>query len=566
MRNHNVFGPKGDNSKVSDFLKRAGSRRAWASPSASSLTDSVGFSLARSNRTGGYNRLPDTDITYQTLQRSHRAYSVCGLPLLRPNHWLVLTITLLTRIVDLTYATFGVPLEIASFVDPAEWSVWTALDLLAGAVYTAEVYLRINTGVEVHNEGRVITIMDGGVAARRHVLHELPMFLADVAAAIPAWFQALHLLGIVQAHSLLRQLLYLKLLRIFAVIRVIRDLLMVSLSGQLRRRIMGWLPADVLYIFCIVYGLLALLNLLGCTWLWLALREDMGTSWLADVGGQDLTGAPLVQQYVAALSFAMTTMTTVGYGDITPKTVAERVCAMIIMGVGIMFFGFLISALGELLREASTSARRTELLHEKNKEVAAWLASRHLPRNLQEEVVHYYADTWITQAEVREAELLDELPRHLRGKIVLYFLAEVFDGADLFSHLDAVTKELLAGCLQARPLLPGHDLCRPGDPANCLWILQKGTILAIQNLQIVDVLHSPAILGESVILDDEVSAASKIRAVSFRAQGPCMVWELGMKDLQALMFLHPRIKDDLQDGFRNHLDYRLQQPSPGVAP
>ncbi len=43
------------------------------------------------------------------------------------------------------------------------------------------------------------------------------------------------------------------------------------------------------------------------------------------------------------------------------------------------------------------------------------------------------------------------------------------------------------------------------------------------------------------------------------------VWELGMKDLQALMFLHPRIKEDLQDGFRRHLDYRLQQHGPGVA-
>lgn len=59
----------------------------------------------------------------------------------------------------------------------------------AGAVYTAEVYMRLNAGVDVHHESRSIVVMDGLVAARRHVLHEFPMFVADVGGALPAWFQ-----------------------------------------------------------------------------------------------------------------------------------------------------------------------------------------------------------------------------------------------------------------------------------------------------------------------------------------------------------------------------------------
>jgi len=33
---------------------------------------------------------------------------------------------------------------------------------------------------------------------------------------------------------------------------------------------------------------------------------------------------------------------------------------------------------------------------------------------------------------------------------------------------------MLCSALIPRPLLPGHDLCHPGDKADCLWILQKG--------------------------------------------------------------------------------------------
>jgi hypothetical protein len=52
-----------------------------------------------------------------------------------------------------------------------------------------EVYLRINMGTQVAADGRVITIMDGRVAARHHLVHEFPLFLMDVATAFPAWIQ-----------------------------------------------------------------------------------------------------------------------------------------------------------------------------------------------------------------------------------------------------------------------------------------------------------------------------------------------------------------------------------------
>jgi hypothetical protein len=41
-----------------------------------------------------------------------------------------------------------------------------------------------------------------------------------------------------------------------------------------------------------------------------------------------------MDQYVAAIHFAMTTMATVGYGDVAPRTRTERLVAMVIMGAG----------------------------------------------------------------------------------------------------------------------------------------------------------------------------------------------------------------------------------------
>ena len=46
--------------------------------------------------------------------------------------------------------------------------------------------------------------------------------------------------------------------------------------------------------------------------------------------------------YIASLYWTVTTVTTVGYGDITPTAPAERVYAIICMVVGTGVFGYVI--------------------------------------------------------------------------------------------------------------------------------------------------------------------------------------------------------------------------------
>lgn len=46
-------------------------------------------------------------------------------------------------------------------------------------------------------------------------------------------------------------------------------------------------------------------------------------------GGQDLSGASDIRQWIVALYFAMTTVTTVGYGDITAHSAVEQVSILL---------------------------------------------------------------------------------------------------------------------------------------------------------------------------------------------------------------------------------------------
>merc|ERR1712232_1258612 len=76
--------------------------------------------------------------------------------------------------------------------------------------------------------------------------------------------------------------------------------------------------------------------------------------WLSCVMG--MVGAGWT--YVDGIYFTMTTLTSVGYGDITPKDEKEKFMAMLIMIVGCAFYGNLIGTISSTLaqRDRNTAA------------------------------------------------------------------------------------------------------------------------------------------------------------------------------------------------------------------
>lgn len=87
----------------------------------------------------------------------------------------------------------------------------------------------------------------------------------------------------------------------------------------------------------------------ACIWHLLAVYEetDYMVTWLKQAKLED---SPWDERYVSSLYWAITTMITVGYGDITPLTSAEKLYTIFCMLLACGVFGYTMNRIGNIFQ------------------------------------------------------------------------------------------------------------------------------------------------------------------------------------------------------------------------
>ena len=200
------------------------------------------------------------------------------------------------------------------------------------------------------------------------------------------------LIGSANSPTAVKALLGLRALRLLRVVPAVSRMFDLSAS-DIGRSLSGVLSSTALYLGALIYTAAVLVNMISCLWYFVARVEgafDSPSDWpggqrpmswvtAATLGEQPLAECSKARIYLAGAYFAVTTLTTVGYGDITPKTSLEHGVAIGVMFVGILFFSFVVNSMGAALASSSAAARRSAALRAKFAEVEGWARARALP-------------------------------------------------------------------------------------------------------------------------------------------------------------------------------------------
>jgi voltage-gated potassium channel Kch len=235
------------------------------------------------------------------------------------------------------------------------------------------------------------------------------------------------------------------------------------------------------------------------------------------------------QKYITALYWAVTTLSTVGYGDITPdqSRSIQVVFTMVVMLLGVGMYGYIIGNVATLI--TNLDAARASYL-EKMEEVNLFLKTRSVPAPLQERVRSYYRYLWETQKSITTQALLGELPHTLSTDIALFLNKNILEKVPYFSDADDLFIREIVQVMEPLAFLPGDYIIRQGEYGDSMYFLSSGEIEVIIDGDVVDTHGSGAFFGEGSLITNEKRNAS-IRTTTY-----CDVYKLsryGFDDLRA---------------------------------
>lgn len=120
-------------------------------------------------------------------------------------------------------------------------------------------------------------------------------------------------------------------------------------SNKLLRRIIDALKTDqqVAQLIGFVFAYLVITHLCACFWFFIAKMEEFGPrTWVVRLGFLDKSK---IELYLYSFYWAMTTVTTVGYGDISAATVGEKIFNLFTMLLGVVLMSISVGILGSII-------------------------------------------------------------------------------------------------------------------------------------------------------------------------------------------------------------------------
>ena len=328
-----------------------------------------------------------------------------------------------------------------------------------------------------------------------------------------------------------------KVLRIFRLTKIIRILKIRSLISRLEL-VIG-LPSTVFDFISLMFRVLIIGHFIACIW-WgfSSLTSDPGTAWFENptiVGGIDVRNGPIGLRYLWSLYWAITTMTTVGYGDVHASNTNERIVNIFILFIGASVFGFIVANVSAIMEAMS---KRSTLISDRMRQVAEYLKEKECPADLSHEILRHFKHLYGLKNSAQGREVLNNLPVKVKNKILLFQHNRELQKISIFKYIPNNSVRLYLFDLM-KPVFfhTGQAMITEGDQATDIIFLISGSAIASK-------VHS---YGSDNDLAKKKSDDSEIVADESKLK----------KSKKSAMTI-----DSLKSSFKNHFKFPVPKQSP----
>ncbi|XP_068658680.1 potassium channel AKT2 [Aristolochia californica] len=282
---------------------------------------------------------------------------------------------------------------------------------------------------------------------------------------------------------------------------------------------------------------LLLVHYAGCLYYLLADRyPQQGKTWIGAVI-PNFREANLWVRYISALYWAISTMTTVGYGDLHAVNTREMIFNIIYMLFNLGLTAYLIGNMTNLVVEGT---RRTMEFRNSIQAASNFVCRNHLPARLKEQILAYMCLRFRAES-LNQQEIMEQLPKSICQSIRQHLFLPILQQVYLFKGVSKEMLLLLVTEMKAEYIPPREDVIMQNEAPEDVYIIVSGEVEII-----VCDMEGDKVLGKLTSRDvfGEISALCS-RPQSFTYRTKTLSQLLRLKQATLLEAMHSHLSDNI---------------------
>uniref|UniRef100_A0A8D0H0U8 Voltage-gated delayed rectifier potassium channel KCNH4 n=1 Tax=Sphenodon punctatus TaxID=8508 RepID=A0A8D0H0U8_SPHPU len=324
--------------------------------------------------------------------------------------------------------------------------------------------------------------------------------------------------------------------------------------------------AMVLTLLMSMFALLA--HWMACIWYVIGRKEmesndpltwDIG--WLHELGKRldapyinNSVGGPSIRSaYIASLYFTLSSLTSVGFGNVCANTDAEKIFSICTMLIGALMHAVVFGNVTAIIQRMYS---RRSLYHTRMKDLKDFIRVHRLPQQLKQRMLEYFQTTWSVNNGIDANELLRDFPDELRADIAMHLNKDILQ-LPLFESASR-------GCLRALSLhiktsfcAPGEYLLRQGDALQANYFVCSGSLEVLKDNMVLAILGKGDLIGADLPSKEQViKTNADVKALTY-----CDLQYLSLRGLFEVLELYPEYSSKFMADIQQDLTFNLREGS-----
>ncbi|XP_069347659.1 voltage-gated inwardly rectifying potassium channel KCNH3 isoform X1 [Eulemur rufifrons] len=266
--------------------------------------------------------------------------------------------------------------------------------------------------------------------------------------------------------------------------------------------------------------------------------------------GLELLGGPSLRSaYITSLYFALSSLTSVGFGNVSANTDTEKIFSICTMLIGALMHAVVFGNVTAIIQRMY--ARRF-LYHSRTRDLRDYIRIHRIPKPLKQRMLEYFQATWAVNNGIDTTELLQSLPDELRADIAMHLHKEVLQ-LPLFEAASRGCLRALSLALRPAFCTPGEYLIHQGDALQALYFVCSGSMEVLKGGTVLAILGKGDLIGcELPRREQVVKANADVKGLTY-----CVLQCLQLAGLHESLALYPEFAPRFSRGLRGELSYNL---------